>query len=589
MTKEIRSSTKKPKKQGGKFLPALCGFLGTLIILLVIVVCLPLTVPRFFGYGMYEVVSGSMSPTIPIGSVIYVKPLAPEMVEPMDIIAYHHNGETVTHRVRENHKVVGEFITKGDANNIVDFDPVPYDELIGRVEYHAPVIGRFMRVLSSFIGKIYMLVFACCGVMFSRLASILRAKPEKIEFSLAELEAEAAATPVQEKSTASKPRRGAWRKVRRVLIVLAVLIFSGATGGMLYIRNQYQKSVVLYDDAAARFTAVAEALAAPPVDDGPNGLRLLSEARSHDALALPMVSLDSSDTAPVQSYSTEQTPVETQFTEENGLPAAAAEVNKRLQSLVSNKEPEEAPIYYYYYDVNSIPQHEESEEENSEDIRYQKDGPGEPPDEPTVRRLDECAPIRVDFEALRAVNPDVVGWIFCPDTPINYPVLHGATNDTYLHHSYDRTYNVSGSIFVDAANTRGFVDSCSILYGHHMNDNSMFASLSQWQFQSYFDEHPVMWLLTPEQDYKIALFSAYDISAYDDVYNIQRYPGLAFDSYLQTALARSSVKSEVELEPEGHYVLMSTCAYVFDNARSVVHGLLQPISSIGGVRAEFDD
>ncbi len=58
--------------RGGKLIPALCNLLGTLILVLVIASCLPLTVPRLFGYEIYEVVSGSMEPEIPVGSVIYV-------------------------------------------------------------------------------------------------------------------------------------------------------------------------------------------------------------------------------------------------------------------------------------------------------------------------------------------------------------------------------------------------------------------------------------------------------------------------------------------------------------------------------------
>ena len=64
--------------RGGKLIPALCNLLGTLILILVIASCLPLTVPRLFGYEIYEVVSGSMEPEIPVGSVIYVAAVQPE-------------------------------------------------------------------------------------------------------------------------------------------------------------------------------------------------------------------------------------------------------------------------------------------------------------------------------------------------------------------------------------------------------------------------------------------------------------------------------------------------------------------------------
>ena len=202
-----------------------------------------------------------------------------------------------------------------------------------------------------------------------------------------------------------------------------------------------------------------------------------------------------------------------------------------------------------------------------------------------IYRLPENAPIKVDFEALKKVNRDVDGWIYCPDTVIDYPVMHGLSNDTYLHHSYDRTPNASGSIFVDERNQRNFADPVSILYGHHMSSGSMFATLNRWQSGAYREEHPVMWLLTPEQDYKVELYSAYDCSAYGDTYEI---PLAGYDptEYLSRVEAYSAWHVNPYLDPTAHYIVMSTCAYVFEDARSVLHGKLVPVMSAGGVPLE---
>ena len=202
-----------------------------------------------------------------------------------------------------------------------------------------------------------------------------------------------------------------------------------------------------------------------------------------------------------------------------------------------------------------------------------------------IYRLPECAPIKVDFEGLKEVNPDVDGWIYCPNTVIDYPVMHGLSNDTYLHHSFNGTYNASGSIFVDERNQRNFQDPVSILYGHHMASGAMFATLNWWQLGSYREEHPVMWLLTPTQDYKVELYSAYDTSAYGDTYEI---PLMGYDpsQYLQKMEAYSVWHLGLNLDPYSHYIVMSTCAYVFEDARSVLHGKLVPVMSAGGVPLE---
>ena len=202
-----------------------------------------------------------------------------------------------------------------------------------------------------------------------------------------------------------------------------------------------------------------------------------------------------------------------------------------------------------------------------------------------VYRLPEKAPIKVDFESLKKINSDVDGWIYCPGTTIDYPVMHGLSNDTYLHHSYDKTYNASGSIFVDERNQRNFADPVTILYGHHMASGAMFATLQWWQLGSYREEQPIMWLLTPDQDYKVELYSAYDTSAYSEAYEIP-VAGSDPSQYLWTAKNNSRWVTDTELDPFAHYIMMSTCAYVFEDARSVLHGKLLPVMTAGGVPIE---
>lgn len=193
------------------------------------------------------------------------------------------------------------------------------------------------------------------------------------------------------------------------------------------------------------------------------------------------------------------------------------------------------------------------------------------------------APIAVDFAGLREVNEDIIGWLYCEGTAINYPVLQGEDNDQYLRSSYDGTYNAAGSIFAEALNSRDFRDSNTIIYGHHMKNGSMFAVLDEWADQEFYESHPVMWLLTPQQDYRIDLFSGYTTSAYSETYTVFSGPGKELDDYLAGCLERSDFRADVELDGQARYVVLSTCAYVFDNARNVLHGMLVPADSAGGV------
>lgn len=157
-------------------MPAFCNLLGILILLIVILSCLPVTVPRFLGYESFTVVSGSMEPEIPIGSIIYVKSVDPLDVAEGEVIAFQSGDSVITHRVTNNQQVEGKFTTKGDANDQEDMQTVPYSALVGRVERHYPMLGALLGLYGSTVGKVYVLCFAACGVMLNMLAGRLRSR-----------------------------------------------------------------------------------------------------------------------------------------------------------------------------------------------------------------------------------------------------------------------------------------------------------------------------------------------------------------------------------------------------------------------------
>ena len=161
------------------FIPALCNIIGTLILIAVIGISIPLALPRILGYEVYYIESGSMEPTLPVGSVVYVEYVNPREVETDDIIAFQYDGAVVTHRVVQNRYFSKAILTKGDANETQDINPVPYRQLIGRVKYHIPYIGPIMMVAASEVGKVYLMVLAFCGVMFNVLAGRMRAHSEE--------------------------------------------------------------------------------------------------------------------------------------------------------------------------------------------------------------------------------------------------------------------------------------------------------------------------------------------------------------------------------------------------------------------------
>ena len=134
-----------------------CSVVGTILLALVIVVCIPLTVPRIAGYQIYTVISGSMEPEIPTGSLVYVKNTAPSGIEKGDVIAFYgslENGSIITHRVVSNNSVSGEFVTKGDANAKEDMEPVSYENFLGKGTLSVPMLGGILAAVVTVPGKI---------------------------------------------------------------------------------------------------------------------------------------------------------------------------------------------------------------------------------------------------------------------------------------------------------------------------------------------------------------------------------------------------------------------------------------------------
>ncbi|MBR0373673.1 MAG: signal peptidase I [Mogibacterium sp.] len=148
--------------------------IGTVTILLVFVLCLSLAVPKLLGFQTYAVMSGSMEPNIPVGSVIYAGDVDPATLGEGDVIVFY-NGKSdvpITHRVVRNDTDKAEVITKGDANQKEDA-PIPYENVIGVVKVHIPYLGHIFAVMSTVSGKLALVAVALAGTLFCVLSKIL--------------------------------------------------------------------------------------------------------------------------------------------------------------------------------------------------------------------------------------------------------------------------------------------------------------------------------------------------------------------------------------------------------------------------------
>lgn len=184
--------------------------------------------------------------------------------------------------------------------------------------------------------------------------------------------------------------------------------------------------------------------------------------------------------------------------------------------------------------------------------------------------------ISVDFDGLLSSNADVVGWLYAPDTNINYPVVQAKDNETYLHKGLNGKYLRSGTLFADYRNNSPMEDCNYIVYGHSMKNGSMFGMLLHYKKQSYYDKHPVWYYLTPEQNYRVELFAGRVVKTNHLIYQMD-IDEAEFADYLQECISNSTFESDVEIDDSDAIITLSTCSYEFDQARYVVLGKLVPI------------
>ena len=184
-------------------------------------------------------------------------------------------------------------------------------------------------------------------------------------------------------------------------------------------------------------------------------------------------------------------------------------------------------------------------------------------------------PPQVDFDALRQIDENVVAWLYSPGTSIHYPVVQAEGNEYYLTHMFGKKKNSAGAIFLDAGCSPDFSDMHTVIYGHHMKNDTMFSSLTGYLQPGYYERHPVLALYTPHGDYIIRVFAGYVASPESDAWRRAFSSQEEFLQWCSQAAARSAFESGLVPQAGQRVVTLSTCSYEFENARFVLLGILE--------------
>lgn len=173
---------------------------------------------------------------------------------------------------------------------------------------------------------------------------------------------------------------------------------------------------------------------------------------------------------------------------------------------------------------------------------------------------------------LLQMNSHFVGWVRIDNTRIDYPVVKADDNEFYLEHGFNREKNKAGAIFMDYRNTGAWLDNHIILYGHYQKDGSMFRDLHKFTDKDFYNENRIINIRTLYGEVSYKIFAAYPTKA-DPVYIRTRLEDEKFSEFRDFIKTRTLYDWEYEITAEDSILTLSTCAYIYSDARFVVHAV----------------
>ena len=190
----------------------------------------------------------------------------------------------------------------------------------------------------------------------------------------------------------------------------------------------------------------------------------------------------------------------------------------------------------------------------------------------TSEQTFDLASVTVDWKALSEINPDIVAWIYVPGTPINYPVVQGSDDDYYLYHDFEGTQRAiaqSGCIFMKASNSPTFTDMGTFIFGHHLNDGSMFAAIAD---ESTFVDGRPIYLFTPQGNMQLSPFALIHCAGTESLIQTSFGSKGALTSYMAEKVSRSVVAFKHSRDPSAidRFIALSTCDNQYTDGRYIL-------------------
>ena len=196
------------------------------------------------------------------------------------------------------------------------------------------------------------------------------------------------------------------------------------------------------------------------------------------------------------------------------------------------------------------------------------------------------------FEELLAINPDVRAWLTMDGTNIDYPVLQGENNLSYINTDVYGNFALAGSIYLDSRNDGNFNDAYSLLYGHYMDQDKMFGNLELYKEEKFFNENTTGTLILPDQIYDLKTYAVLLVPSSEAIiFEPTQWQGDNINKLIEYAnnnamYINNDVKELIDQQEYNDIQILSltTCSGEFTDARTVLLTIMEnvPSSRIGG-------
>ena len=185
----------------------------------------------------------------------------------------------------------------------------------------------------------------------------------------------------------------------------------------------------------------------------------------------------------------------------------------------------------------------------------------------------------IDWDELHSQNPDIYAWIYIPGTNIDYPILqHPEEKSYYLNHNIDGSEGYPGCIYTQNVNSTDWTDPNTVIYGHNMNNGSMFHDLHRFEDAVFFDETQYLFIYTPERNLVYEIFAAYPFSNIDLMmcfdYSTPDALLVYFDGIWTNRSMTSHFRDSIVLYGDSRIITMSTCIGGQPDMRYLVQAVL---------------